>query len=66
MSRARLRRVDSLLSKLRARNRVPDVAVITYNHNDETDCDRQLAALRATGFSGVIACFPDNGRGVTG
>lgn len=56
MSKMRLRKVEAILSELRAKNAPPTFKAIEYTSHE--DSERQCAALREQGFKGVIACFP--------
>lgn len=70
MSKARLKKVESILSKLRKQrpDLPPGVAsnlIITHGETYEerqADGERQLAALREKGYEGPVIILPDNGR----
>jgi len=62
MNKARVRQVERILRKTQA-EKPPDVKTIFYD-SDESAVDAEVAALRESGFKGVIICLPKNGREV--
>jgi hypothetical protein len=67
MSKARLRKAEMILSRLRA-NDAPAQSNVVITEGETTkqhaaSAERQLAALRETGFSGPVIILPDNRRG---
>jgi len=60
MSKARLCKVETILSKLRAKN-APTLSNI-FIWTDGADLERQLAAWREKGGKGNVLILPDNGR----
>ncbi len=62
MSRARLRKAEAILSRLKARTAASDTDTNVIIYTDEADCERLCAAWREKYGNGPVICLPCNRR----